>query len=111
MSLLRNLWRRLTARSSQQVAAEIARQAYAQVRHASERVAASLQPAEARGYIRARATPILRPYIEAARRREPGLHRVPAAEMLRLTGDLVVQAVWPDIAMAGRLRESRRRAA
>lgn len=111
MSLWMKLVRRFTARSASQIAGEIARHAYSQVRHASERTAAQLQPAVARGYIRAKATPILRAYVDLARANEPALARVSTAHMLQLAGDLVVQSVWPDVATAPRLREPERRAA
>lgn len=109
-----NLLDRLTSLWSLPSIADLSRQvaqhSYALVRESVEMRAVSFARAEARGYIRAKAGPIIRAEAQALADRHPRLSPAAIGTIVSQAGERVVQTVLADIGRQ-RARETLRRVA
>jgi hypothetical protein len=105
MQLLHRLLGLLWGPTLRQRAQRLARDSYAQVRMLVEGRCAHLSPAEARGYLRARATPVL----VAALRSQGGLSVRAQRLVLGMAGELLADVLLADLA-AVTVRDRRRAA-
>lgn len=94
MTLVYRLLRLLGAPSLCQRAQHLARDSYSQVRYLVEGRVGQMTPAEARGYMRARATPVL----VAALRSQAKLSSQSERRLLAIAGDLLIDLLAADLA-------------
>ncbi len=105
MTLVNLLLNMLWAPSLRQRAQRLARESYAQVRMLVEGHLGHMAPAEARGYMRARATPVL----VAALRSQAKLGAHAERRVLAMAGDLLIDVLAADLVAVA--ATTRRRAA
>jgi hypothetical protein len=110
MNLLARLISLWSTKSLAQVAGEIARRCYAPVRVSAEPGARRLSTAEARGYIRAKATPVIRVAVASHLRHQSRQGDWSRAILIEKVTEQVVLAVLADV-VARREEPARRQLA
>ncbi|MGH8165072.1 MAG: hypothetical protein ACREP1_12145 [Rhodanobacteraceae bacterium] len=76
---------------------QLAQRSYAAVREGVGPRTMAYSPAEARGYVRAKAGPVIRSEARIVAKRHPGLSRANLATIEAQAGDRVVQTVLADL--------------
>ena len=98
------------ARLVDELSQHLARQVYSLLRELCEARVPAMTHAEARGYLWAKARPIVAAEVAAAAGRRPALSRVAVATLQERTHDRVVRSVLADL-MRDRVRHVSRRIA
>lgn len=99
------------ARRLAQLVRHIVWRSYAPIREAAEVRVPQMSPAEARGYIRAKATPVLRAEVEDVLKNESGLGEWARPILFQHASDHVVQSVLSDLVRREPRKTTARRAA
>lgn len=111
MSVLQVIIRFLAGHSERQAARDLARQVYAPVRELVEGRLQWMTRSEARGYIRAKAMPLVREVVRDAATASAEVARIPRHELTLAVGERVVQAVLADVGRTAFVPQERRLAA
>jgi hypothetical protein len=111
MRLLDQLQQLRRANRLAQLCRQVVGRSYAPVREAAETSAAKMPLAEARGYIRAKATPVLRADIKIVLQSEPDLGAWAREVLLEHASRHIVESVLKDVRRVATPPVVRRRAA
>lgn len=111
MTLFTFLARWWKAQPLAELARQVAQRSYALVRARVDHRAPAMSRAEARGYIRAQAMPVIRAEVDALLRRDPRIPGWARATLIAQASQRLVQSLLADVSRERSRRLERRRAA